>query len=278
MLRIIGMIVLALLTGCANIKQDTGFEVQSKTAQLLKTRQEPWHSVAVMGDLRAVEEVAVAVVNLPEWLPTVWKEELVDKSRMYTVKLPDGRLLRKPLERVVLRAAAYTEAGHFVELFDAVITAKARALLILLPSNRAEELKRYQFAILPSDASWLMTTQKELVKLSENQDVNELPAEFFAEHPSPLRQTMVIKRDHPVFQDLLGTFRNHFTIRGVPYSGRPDTDIILSQFTSLETASDKIISCGSLAISPGMVTFGIALSVARNISVATQKDCLRGSQ
>lgn len=278
MLRIIGMIVLALLTGCANIKQDTGFEVQSKTAQLLKTRQEPWHSVAVMGDLRAVEEVAVAVVNLPEWLPTAWKEELVDKGRMYSVKLPDGRLLRKPLERVVLRAAAYTEDGHFVELFDAVITAKARALLILLPSNRAEELKRYQFAILPSDASWLMTTQKELVKLSENQDVNELPAEFFAEHPSPLRQTMVIKRDHPVFRDLLGTFRNHFTIRGVPYSGRPDTDIILSQFTSLETASDKIISCGSLAISPGMVTFGIALSVARNISVATQKDCLRGSQ
>lgn len=270
-------IVLALLTGCASIKQESGFEVQSKTAQLLKARQEPWHSVAVMGDLRAVEEVAVAVVNLPEWLPTVWKEELVDKSRMYTVKLPDGRLLRKPLERVVLRAAAYTEAGHFVELFDAVITAKARALLILLPSNRAEELKRYQFAILPSDASWLMTTQKELVKLSENQDVNELPAEFFAEHPSPLRQTMVIKRDHPVFQDLLGTFRNHFTIRGVPYSGRPDTDTILSQFTSLETASDKIISCGSLAISPGMVTFGIALSVARNISVATQKDCLRGS-
>lgn len=275
---VIFAIGLALLTGCASIKQESGFEVQSKSAQLLKTRQEPWHSVAVMGDLRAVEEMAVAVVNLPEWLPTVWKEELVDKGRMYSVKLPDGRLLRKPLERVVLRAAAYTETGRFVELFDAVITAKARALLILLPANRAEELKRYQFAILPSDASWLMTTQKELVKLGENQDVNQLPPGFFEEHPSPLWQTMVIKRGHPVFQDLLGTFRNHFTIRGVPYSGRPDTDIILSQFTSLETASDKIISCGSLAISPGMVTFGIALSVVRNISVATQKDCLRGSQ
>ncbi len=275
---VIFAIGLVLLTGCASVKKDTGFEVQSKTAQLLKARQEPWHSVAVMGDLRVVEEVAVAVVNLPEWLPTVWKEELVDKSRTYTVKLPDGRLLRKPLERVVLRAAAYTEAGHFVELFDAVITAKARAFLILLPANRVEELKRYQFVILPSDASWLMTTQKEQVTLNADQDVNELPPGFFAEHPSPLRQTVVIKRAHPVFRDLLETFSNHFTIRGVPYSGRPDTDIILSQFTSLETASDKIISCGSLAISPGMVTFGIALSVVRNISVTTQKDCLRGSQ
>ncbi len=278
MLRIIGMIVLALLTGCASMKKDAGFEVQSKASQVLQIRQEPWHNVTVMGDLRTLDEMAVAVVNLPEWLPTAWKEELVDKGRTYTIKLPDGRLLHKPLERVVLRAAAYTDDGRFVEQFDAVVTAKARALFILLPSDRAEELKRYQFVILASDASWLMTTQKEQVVLETGQDIGQLPPGFFVEHPSPLRQTVVIKRSHTVFRDLMETFPNHFTIRGVSYSGRPDTDIILSQFTSLETASDKIISCGSLAISPGMIMFGVALSVVRNISVANQEDCLRGSQ
>lgn len=273
---VIFAIVLALLAGCASIKQEAGFEVQSKSAQVLKARQEPWHNVAVLGDLRAVDEVAVAPVNLPEWLPTAWKEEFVDKSRTYTVKLSDGRLLQKPLERVVMRAAAYTKVGRFVEQFDAVITAKARAFFILLPVNQIEELKHYQIVILSPDASRLLTTLGEQVVLSANQDVSKLPSGFFAEHPSPLRQTVVIKRTHPVFRDLLETFPNHFTIRGVSYSGRPDTDIILSQFTSLETASDKIISCGSLAVSPGMVTFGLALSVVRNISVANQRDCLRG--
>ncbi len=274
--RLICMVItIILLAGCASLKKDAGFEVQSKTAmQLMQSRQEPWHNVAVMGDLRELEEIAVAVVNLPEPIPTVWKGELMDKGRTYTVKLSDGRVLRKPLERVVFRAAAYTADGRFVELFDAVITSQARAFLVLLPANRAEELKGRQLGILSSDASWLMTTQRERVALREGQDVNQLPPGFFEEHPSPLRQVIVVKRDHPVFQDLLGMFSNHFTIRGVPYSGRPDADIVLSQFTGLETASDKIISCGSFAISPGMVALGVAISVVRNIAVANEKDCL----
>lgn len=271
--RAFGAIVLALLAGCASLKQEAGFVVQTKTAQVLQIRQEPWHNVTVMGDLRQQEKLAVAVVNLPEWLPTVWKEELVDKGRTYTVKLPDGRLLRRPLERVVLRAVAYTEDGRFVEQFDAVVTSRTRSLYMLLPAERAEDLKRYQFVILASDASWLMTTQKERVVLAEGQDIGRLPPGFFAEHPAPLRQVIVIDRSHPVFQGLLETFPSHIAVRGVAYSGRPDADIILSQFTSLETASDKIISCGSLAISPGMVAFGAVLSAARNISVASQKDC-----
>lgn len=271
----IGVIALVtLLTGCASFKQDAGFDVQSKTAFVLKARQEPWHNVVVMGDLREQKEIAVAVVNLPEYLPTKWKEELVDKARTYTVKLPDGRLLRKPLERVVMRAVAYTETGRFVELFDAVISERTREFYVLLPSERVEEVKRYQLAILSSDGTWLMTTQREMVELKEGQDLNKLPQGFFAEHPSPLRQVIPVKRSHGVFQGLLATFPDRYTTRGVVYSGRPDADTILSQFTSLETASDKIISCGSLAISPGMVTFGVALSVVRNISVATQKDCL----
>lgn len=272
---IFAVIALALLSGCASTGRNLGFEVQGKTAtQVMRSRTEPWQTVAVMGDLRLLEQVAVAVVNLPEPLPTAWKEELLDKGRTYTVKLPDGRKLRKPLERVVFRAAAYTADGRFVELFDAVINSQARALFVLLPTHRVEELKRYQLAILSSDASWLMTTQRKRVALDEGQDVNQLPPGFFEEHPSPLRQVIVVKRDHPVFQDLVATFPNHFTLRGFPYSGRPDADIILAQFTGLETAGDKIISCGSFAVSPGMMPLGVAISVARNLSAVSEKDCL----
>lgn len=269
------------LTGCASFKQEAGFEVEQKsgisvqTAGLMHARQEPWHNVAIIGDIRQSHEIAVAVVNMPNPLPDLWREELVDKARTYTVLLPDGRKVQKPLERVVFRAIAYTMDGNLVEVFDAVVTPSLKGVFVLLPADRDEALKSYQFAIISSDAAWLMTSQREMIPLEEGQDLMKLPVGFFKEHPSPLWQSVVIQQNHPVFEDILNKFSNHFKVNGIPYSGRPDAEIILSEFTSLETGLDKVVSCGSFTVSPGMVLVGAVVSVARNIWVANQKDCLK---
>lgn len=266
-----------VLSGCASLKQEAGFEVQPKTSvatEKVRVRQEPWHNVTLMGDIRRAETAAIAVVNLPEPLPAKWQEELVDKGRTYTVKLSDGRQVRKPLERVVFRAMAYTLDGQLVEMFDAVVTPTVKGLFILLPPERAEALKVHQFVIVPSDATWLMTTQKEMVTLAEDQDLAKLPVGFFAEHPSPLRQVIKTGAAHPVLTDLVQKFPNHFSVQGIPYSGRPDADIVLAQFTSLETGLDKVVSCGSFTVSPGMALVGVAVSVVRNVWAASKRDCL----
>lgn len=275
---VIFAIGLALLAGCAGIKQNAGLNVQLKSRLVLQAREEPWHNVTLRGDLRQLEKIAVAVVNLPRPLPTHWKEEFVDKGRTYPVKL-DGRLFDKPLERVVFRAAAYTEAGRFVEVFDAVVTPYAQALLIILPADRVEEVKGYRFALLPSDASWLMTTQGEKVVLEKGQDLERLPPGFFEEHPSPLRQVIVIERTHRVFRDLLEMFPYHFKFNDVPYSGRPraETRAILGAFTDLTGVLDRGISCGSATITSGPAAPIVAgISVARTLYVMSQEDCLAG--
>lgn len=277
MCMLLACVVLAL-TGCASLKQEAGFEVQPKTsvvAEKVRVRQEPWHNVTLMGDIRQEKEIAIAVVNLPEPLPSLWQEELVDKGRTYAVKTSDGKQARKPLERVVFRAMAYTKDGQLVEMFDAVVTPAVNGLFILLPAERAEMLKAYQFVIVPSDATWLMTTQKEMVTLAEGQDLARLPVGFFAEHPSPLRQVIKTGATHPVFTDLARKFPNHFSVKGIPYSGRPDADIVLAQFTSLDTTLDKVVSCGSFTVAPGMAVAGVAVSIVRNVWVVSKRDCLK---
>lgn len=272
---VIPVIVLALLTGCASLKDNAGFDYQLKTAQATETRSEPGDSVVLMGHLHLKQEIAVAVVNLPTPLPLLWKQELVDKGRTYTVKGTDGKMLEMPLARVVVRAIAYTQEGRFVELFDAVVTTRARSLMILLPADRAEELMQYQFALVPSDASWLMTTQTEMVTLNEGQGLKELPKGFFEEHPSPLRQVITISREDKVFQELLEMFPERLKVYGVPYSGRPNATVVISQFSRVTGLLDRGISCGSAVATSGpLAPIAAAASVGTTIYAMGQKDCL----
>ena len=80
-------VLVVTLCGCATFKQEGGYEVQSKSES---ARQEPWHNVTLMGDIRAVDTIAVAPYNLPEPFPMKWEDEFVDEGRSYTVKRIDG--------------------------------------------------------------------------------------------------------------------------------------------------------------------------------------------
>ena len=264
-------VLVVTLCGCATIKQEGGYEVRSKSES---ARQEPWHNVTLMGDIRAVETIAVAPYNFPEPLPTKWEDEFVDEGRSYTVKRIDGSEVRKPLARAVERALLYDADGKLLELFDAVFFPDQRRFLVLMSPEKAQVSKGHHMVIVSSDGTWLMTGRKKIVNLPTGQDLRQLPSGFFRDNPSELRQVFVLKRPDPILMDLTWRFDEHFTVHGVAYSGTRDAYAVLGKFTSLDAALDKVISCGSFTISPGMVPVGVAISLVRDVYVATQEDCL----
>lgn len=265
-------IVIALLSGCASLETESGYQVQAKSASAI--RQEPWHNVTIMGDIRSVETLAVAPFNLPEPFPIRWEEELLDEGRVYMAKQIDGKMVPKPLVRVVERALLYDEEGRLLELFDAVFFPDQMRFYVLLPSERAQALKGHQMVIVSSDGTWLMTGRKKIVKLPVGQDLQQLPSGFFREHPSELRQTFILERPDPILADLEWRFSERFSVQGVAYSGQRDALTILSKWTSLNSVTDRVISCGTFTVAPGMMPVSVAISLARNVYVASRADCL----
>lgn len=267
---LVASIVVLLSSGCASLKEEGGYIVQPKSASM---RQEPWHNVTLMGDITAVQEVAVAPYNLPEPFPLKWEKELVDQGRAYTVTY-NGQKVRLPLVRVVERALLYDDNGKLLELFDAVFFPDQQRFYVLLPTDRVETLIGKHMVIVSSDGTWLMTGQKRIVDLLSGQDLRQLPSGFFRDNPSELRQVFVLKRPDPILMDLTWRFDELFTVHGVTYSGRPGARTVLGEFTSLDTPLDKVISCGSFTIAPGLAPISVAVSLARDAYVASQQDCL----
>lgn len=265
------VLVVTLFGGCATLKEEGGYVVQSKSDS---ARQEPWHNVALIGDIRTVDTIAVAPYNLPEPLPLKWEQEFVDEGRSYAVTGIDGRQARKPLVRVVERALLYNADGKLLELFDAVFFPDQRRFLVLMSPEKAQASTGHHMVIVSSDGTWLMTGRKKMVDLPIGQDLRQLPPGFFRDNPSELRQVFVLKRPDPILMDLTWRFGEHFSVRDVTYSGTRDAYTVLGQFTSLSTALDKVVSCGSFTISPGMAPISMAVSLARDVYVVTQQDCL----
>ena len=267
----------AALSGCANLGQSAGFEVQAQK-DIVHKRQEPWHNLTIVGDISKVMAYRIAFIRFPQPLPKEWKEELVDRSRSYVIDLPEGKKARKPLERAVFRALAY-RGEQFVEMFDALITQKATGLFVLMPSGG--EYEGINLVIVPSDATWLMTTQGEKVPLAEEQGLEKLPQGFFTEHPSPLRQMIRMDRadksSKDFFADLDRFFPpdSRFSVHGFKYSGRPDARIVLGEFTRVDQPLDRVVSCGSGAVSANAIPFFLVVSAARNVYVAGKSDCFK---
>lgn len=265
----------AALSGCATIKEVTGSNVQVQK-DIVHKRQEPWHNLTLVGDIRKVMAYRVAYVAFPKPLPREWKEELFDKSRKYVVDLPDNKMLQKVLERVAFRALGYRD-GRFVTMFDTILNPQATGLFVLLPPGG--EYEGLDLAIVSSDASWLMTTQGEIVPIAEEQGLEKLPPGFFSEHPSPLRQSVRMDRADrsggKFFADLEALFPAHLAVGGFKYSGRPDTRIVLGEFTRVDQPLDRVVSCGGLSVSANMIPALLAVSAARNVYVAGKSDCFK---
>lgn len=269
--KLLLLVVCATFAGCASIKESTGFAVQSKSAEVV--RQEPWHNVTLMGNISAVETLAVAPFNTPEPFPIKWEEELVDEGRMYPAKQIDGKLVPKPLVRVVERALLYDDNGKLLELFDAFFHADFRMFFVILPPERASALRGHM-VIVSTDGTWLMTGRKKMVTLPVGQDLRQLPQGFFRENPSDLRQVLTLNSPDPILSYLKWRFSESLVVNGVWYSGTQDARTIIGKYTSLSSVTDRVISCGSFTVSPGMIPVFMAISLVRNVYVATQEDCL----
>lgn len=266
--------LVALLSGCANLTQNSGFEVRSKSISI---RQEPWHGNVLTGDTRATYVIAVAFVPLTQPLPQEWMEEFVDPARTYLVQTPKGGYIKKILERAVFRAISYTSDGVALAMYDAVINPDKSGIFVLFPPEKADEIQKEQLVILPSDATWLMTTKDEIVSLTEGQSLSKLPQGFFEAHPSPINEVISMSRlqiaGKYFLEDLERQFPDHFLRNGMSYSGRPDARMILAKFTSLEGGLDRAISCGTLTLTPGLTTVGLVISAAETMYAATKRDC-----
>lgn len=76
-----------------------------------------------------------------------------------------------------------------------------------------------------------------------------------------------------MFADIEDLFPRLLDVQGVRYSGRPDTQVVAAQFTKVDTVADRFISCGSMTISPGLVTVGLAVSGIRSLYAISKEDC-----
>jgi hypothetical protein len=261
----------ALLSGCATLNEKAGLNVRAKSPT---ARQEPWHNLVITGDVRKTQAVGVAFVSLPTPLPKQWKEEFVDGARTYIVELPDGKKLRKPLEKVVFRALL-CRAGH-CEMFDAVLNPQVTGFFVFLPSD-GSKYQGSDLVIVSSDATWLMTTRGEIVDI-KGVSPESLPPDLLAFYPSKLNQVVIMDRSDPAgkqfFADMERFFPEHLRVGTTRYSARPDAELVGALFTKVETALDKVISCGSLPAGPG-VQIGLAIALVRNAYIMTKDDCFK---
>lgn len=271
------LLIAVFLSGCASIGKKAGFEV---TAKEPIGRQEPWHTMTLKGDISQVQALSVAYVALPDPVPTYWSEEFVDTHRVYEVSLSNDqngkqKKALKPLEKVVFRALRYTDGGEFIEMFDAVLNPSLSGFFVLLPSEG--NFVGSNLVIIPLDASWLMTVYGERVILPVSKT---LPAGFFQQHPSRITQVVRMDKKDPhgqkFFSELEKLFDpGRFIINGVVYSGRPDTKIVASRFTKVDNPIDRLVSCGTAPISPGMITVSLAIAAVHNVRAMTKEDCMK---
>lgn len=274
---LIPLFLLAILSGCAGLEQKAGFIVSPKEPI---GRQEPWHTMTLKGDISKVQALSVAYVALPDPVPQYWSEEFVDTHRVYEVTLgtENGKQKKalKPLEKVVFRALRYTDGGEFIEMFDAVLNPSLSGFFVLFPHSEQDYVGS-NLVIVPLDASWLMTVRGEQVVLPVSKT---LPVGFFQQHPSRITQVVRMDRNDPngqaFFSELEKLFApGRFVINGVVYSGRPDTKIVASRFTKVDNIFDRLVSCGTVPLSPGMITISLVVAAVHNVRAAAKDDCMK---
>lgn len=244
---------LAVLAGCSSLPRDSGYEVRTVEAT---GRQEPWQNMSINFGPFKPEGVTVVYVKLPQPLPQHWKEEFVDNARTYEVRVGQRRL-RKPVVREVFRAVVVGSSGK-VQTYDAVVDEQLRGLSVYVPVDKVEVVRGQSLLILSSDGKWGMTIRGEKVEFKKGFAPDQLPAEFFRNHPSTVMQVIRLNPNTDEFaramlDDLVRRFPKPFSVDGRPdeYLGKTDVSIVFSEFTSLEGIPDQLISCTSLKLVPG---------------------------
>lgn len=272
-------LALTVLTGCASLPRESGFEVRVVEPV---GRQEPWQNRAINRAVFSSEGVALMYVRLPQPLPSYWRQELVDTARTYETS-EAGRKVRRALIREVFRAVVVRDGA--TQTYDAVVDHEGRGFLVFVPLTTADTLLGQSLLILSSDGKWGMTSLGERVEFPSGFDPRALPKDFFVQYRSPITQVIRLepKKDEyawRILNSLVQSFPQPFWLRGrdEAYLGKPDVLEVLGQFTSLEGMTDKLLTCTSLKAGPAtvaalplvMTLYGIQAGAA-----LAKEDCLK---
>ncbi len=240
------LLVAFLLGGCAS----TGYKIADKQSAL--EPQEPWQSVVLWDvDIRKEQSFAVIRIPLPTPLSSVWRWDMNDHHRTYSVG-KDERVLR----RSVWRAVAFDGTGP-VRTYNAVPNPGRTAMFVLVPGGeeKANGLLRQNLTLISGDACFVQTTKRDIVPLAEH---GKLPDGFFGSHPSPVTSDMIHIMDESTeagrrfLEDLRSRFPKLVSGR---HSARSDVADVAT-LTAEVSLSDRFISRGSAPVGVSMLAGG----------------------
>lgn len=264
---VIFAIGLALLAGCAGIKQNAGYNIEATKVEQGDQGgvQPPWRCVSVRGLVSEAWSYTVAEIKLPQPRPEVWNNEIYDPSLSYKV----GKSVRA-IECSVWRTAFYVDGK--IETFDAIMNRDKTLLYVLLPSGRVAEYNQGNWLVWFRDGKTVMTTRGTVVAVEGN--VAELSNQFFATHPSPFPRYSNLRRDHSEGRKFFQWLEEHYPVPlSLGNEGGFSVPIDIVHVGALSRGEhwlDSIVTCGSVSVVPSVegTLVNAAFSLPHNLSVA----------
>lgn len=276
-----------VLTGCAGLRTDAGFTVRQPDT--LKTA-EPWHGIAVPGDINR-EEYFLGYVPIAGEMPLSIALDLRDPCREYQyaarrntewcTKFTEEQAtcpVPKELRRVVFRAIVYDDAGKFERVLPAIINPSQDSFSVLLPLLLVEQVRGKLLGVVDSEGDVLVTPKGKVVDISGLQDVGRVSPDLF--EGSRLSLIYPVSRGDVAGMKVLDEIERLFplkrTVYGRLYSISAENEeewLKVLAMTSDGTSTERLITSGRLAVSTaGFTPVGVAMQLARNAWVAA-KSC-----
>lgn len=298
------LVSITLLGGCASMHQSAGFDPAHDAKLALaqanaptEIRQDPAASQWLVDNPAQVSGYDFVEIKLREILPLL-QEELIDTRRVYRQavmkslqrtdkgvrieleckfqqeRCTDFRSVKTVLarlERVVFRTAVYGSDGKPKRLYDAVWRNATRRFIILFPDSQAKEHIGEPVYVLGANGGFLIGLDGVLYERPEK-DIMQLPASFFAEHPSRLSEEHIlpVRRTDSAGEYLLGTLSRDFPLPAPFHSGATRVEYYLG--VSRLTREDNGMDCwighgeGSLFIGlspiPGVISFLVSVGAS----------------
>lgn len=272
-----GLALAYSLAGCSSLPH-SGFEVRTVEAT---GRQEPWQNRAVNLAPFSSEGVALIYVALPQPVPNYWRQEFVDPARVYEVN-EAGRKASRALVREVFRAVVVGDGS--AKTYDAVYDSRRGAFLVFAPLAEADRLSGRSLYILSSDGAWAMTVLGKRVMFDRGFALEQLTPAFLSINQSTITQVvrLEVANEHArsFLDGLVQAFPVSFSLRGRldQYRGKSDIATVLAQFTAVEGAADKLLSCTSVKLGPGTAAVWPLVATLYGIQVGTalaKDDCFK---
>lgn len=270
------LVSVALLGGCASMRQDAGFD-PARDAQLAlaqasaptTTKQDPAASQWLASQPTEVSGYDIVEVKLGDVIPPVLQEELLDARRVYPQAIlrslkrtdegvqieleckfsqercTDFRSVKTSparLERLVFRAAVYGSDGKPEQLYDAVWRKSNRKFLILFPAFLAKTHLGKPVYVWGANGGFLIRLDGTLIDRPAK-DILNLPPDFFATHPSRLSegQILPVRRTDAAGQFLLETIVKTFPLPAPFHKGAARVEYYLG--ASRLTREDNMLDC-----------------------------------